>query len=227
MVKPCLIYLRVSSEDQNPENQLNDCMDYAMGFLGYSRDDIEVITEYISAYKNPDRDVLKAFLSRKDVVSWRFDRIQRNRKKFIEVMRSSSQLGTRIHSVKEVWLRDLHKVPAPWNEMIYDFMLQIIGWFAEDESRKISERTKAGLARKKAQNKLPVRGTKKYDFDRIWQEYKNQGSINRVGKVLPYGYATVHFIISNDIHDQESYDRARREETERKKNGQVIENGGV
>ena len=123
MVKPCLVYLRVSSEEQNPENQLNDCLRFAREKLGYQDQDIDVVTEKISAFKNPDRAIINSFYSRKSVVAWRYDRIQRNKKAFVGLMRASLVRDTQIYSVQEAWLMDLlYKVPAPWNEMFFDFV---------------------------------------------------------------------------------------------------------
>ena len=79
------------------------------------------------------------------VVIWAYDRLQRNRKKFLELMQLYSVKGTRIYSFREQWIEELHKVPTPWNEIIYNMMMQIIGWMAENESQHRSERTKARL----------------------------------------------------------------------------------
>lgn len=149
------IYLRVSTEDQDEENQLSPCEKLCLD-RGWSVFDI--YRERVSAWgaeslsKRPElTKLLKDARQKKvaHVVIWDLDRLFRNRVKLVETIRAYAGYGVRFHSVRQSWLDELNKAPPPWNEIMTDLMLQIIGWMGEDESNKRSERTKAGIARKK------------------------------------------------------------------------------
>lgn len=104
----CIIYARVSTEQQHEENQILECEAYASQ-LGLKV--AEVIEEKISAFKNPDRESIKKLSNYPHVIIWSYDRLYRNRMKFIQSMQYFALKGIRIHSVREQWLEGLHKVP--------------------------------------------------------------------------------------------------------------------
>jgi len=83
----------------------------------------------------------------------------------------------------------------------------VISTIAKIEREKISERTKAGIARAKAAGKKMGRRSRmtQRKIDQAWEEYDREGSINRAAKVLPHSYGTVHFIISNHIRTLEQF----------------------
>lgn len=139
------IYVRVSSKEQDADSQLKECIDLAMR-EGW---DYDIIKEKISAFKNPERERLHRLMSYDHVIVWAYDRLQRNRKAFIELVRAFQARGAKVHSIKDAWLEELWKIPSPWNEIVGDFMLQIVGWMAESESRLRSERVKAAYANRK------------------------------------------------------------------------------
>ena len=142
----CIVYCRVSGEGQSEENQVPECQEYARE-LGLEV--AEVTQEKISAFKNPDRESLKRLMLYPHCVIWSYDRLFRNRVKFIQTMQHFSLKGVKIHSVKEKWFEEFHKIPAPFNEILYELMLQMVGWLAEEESKKKSERVKAAFNNKK------------------------------------------------------------------------------
>jgi putative DNA-invertase from lambdoid prophage Rac len=198
-------YLRVSTDEQHEENQLPSVLAY-IDSLHLDAPEVVVIREQISAWKNPDRKTLDNLLTFDIVVVAAYDRLYRNMKKFIEMMKYYEVKGVQVHSVRESWLRDLMKAPPPWNEMIYDLCLKLVGYTSESESKKRSERTKAGLARAVADGAVLGRGPAEIDFERVWVEYETQGrSINKTSKVLPYGYGTVYDVIKNDAHTAEDW----------------------
>jgi len=61
-------------------------------------------------------------------------------------------MGIKIYSVKERWLSELYgnlsKVSPPWNriveKMIYESMIEIYGWMAEEKSKRKGERVRIG-----------------------------------------------------------------------------------
>ena len=159
MMENAAIYVRVSTSKQEVENQIADCVKFAE----QHNFKYEVFKEPArSAYKEIDRPVLNSILARarkgefKHIVVWDYDRLYRNRKKFVEVMQAYSKLGVKIHSHRQEWVEEIHKVPSPWNEILYDMIIQVIGWIGEEESIKRAERTRAALSR--IQNRLEKQG---------------------------------------------------------------------
>jgi len=136
-----IIYLRTSTEEQNPQNQLKDCLTLVKG-------EYEVIEERQSAWKDKDRDLfdsIKKRIQKREVsnfVVWDLDRIYRKRNKLIEFFEFCKIYKTRIHSFRQSWLEELNKIPEPFNEIMHSLMLSIMGWLAEEESQKRSDRIK-------------------------------------------------------------------------------------
>lgn len=143
-----LIYNRTSTEEQNPENQLKDCVSIANRLsLTY-----EVLEEHKSAFKdNVNRDKFKEALKLikskkiKNFIVWDLDRIYRNRKKLINFFQICKFYKVKIHSFNQSWLDNLNSIPEPFNEIMFDLMLQIMGWLAEEESMKKSQRVKIAV----------------------------------------------------------------------------------
>lgn len=137
-----IIYLRTSTEMQNPENQLRDCKKIAK-FGEY-----EIVKEFQSAYKDKDRpkfDYIKKQISYKKVehlICWDLDRLFRDRKKLIAFFKFCQNYNCKIHSYRQEWLESLNDIQEPFNEIMHDLMLNIMGWLSEDESKKKSDRVK-------------------------------------------------------------------------------------
>jgi DNA invertase Pin-like site-specific DNA recombinase len=77
---------------------------------------------------------------------WALDRLSREGPQAtLEIVSRLGKYGCRVVSLQE-----------PWTEVggeLLDLLLDIAGWVARMESQRRSERTKAGLARTKAQGK--------------------------------------------------------------------------
>lgn len=137
-----IIYLRTSTEEQNPENQLKDCKSICKDW------NVKTIKEQQSAFKDEEREKFEEIKNKvkkkniKHLVVWDLDRIYRNRKKLIEFFEFCKIYKCKIHSFRQDWLEQLHKIPEPFNEIMHSLMLQIMGWLAEEESKKKSERVK-------------------------------------------------------------------------------------
>jgi len=150
------LYARVSLDEsyddkrfQDVENQLVPLRDFckAMGW--------EVVKEYTDRMSgaNPARpsfrEMMNDALMRRfsGIVIWKLDRF--SREGVIPTMSYIKQLKDRglwLRSMTESWLDTSQ-------EGITDMVLAIMSWAAAEERKKISERTKAGMARKKAQGK--------------------------------------------------------------------------
>jgi len=138
------IYLRVSTEEQTPEDQLKD----VLGLV--KTKDYVLINEKQSAFKDDIRarpkfkelieDVKKGRLSH--IYCWDLDRIYRNRTKFVGFWRLCKLNNVKLISYRQEWLNKLENIPEPFNEMIEDWLINFYGWIAEDESKKKSERVK-------------------------------------------------------------------------------------
>lgn len=143
-----IIYLRTSTEEQNPENQLKDCKTLVLG-------EYELIEEKQSAFKDKDRpnfERAKKLIKSgniKHFIVWDLDRIYRNRIRLKQFFEFCKLYKCSIHSFRQEWLEQLHKIPEPFNEIMHELMLNLMGWLAEDESKKKSERVKAAVRKVK------------------------------------------------------------------------------
>jgi len=155
-----IIYIRTSTEDQNPENQLKDCE----SINKYGQ--YELFMDKQSAWKdNIERDnfeIIKIKIKNRKVehlIVWDLDRLYRNRKNLKAFFEFCKVYNCKIHSFRQEWLENLSELPSPFNEIFYEFLLQVMGWMAEDESTKKSERVKAAV-RKKGKSTLSYKGNK-------------------------------------------------------------------
>ena len=136
-----VIYLRTSTEEQNPQNQLRDCETLVS-------EDYEVVEEKQSAFKDKDRPKFENIKQQikqgkvSELICWDLDRIFRNRKKLIEFFKFCKIYKCKVNSFRQQWLNKFSEIPEPFNEIMFDMMLQIMGWLAEEESIKKSERVK-------------------------------------------------------------------------------------
>lgn len=149
------IYLRVSTVEQDEETQLEPCEQLCKK---HGWEVVGIYREKAGAWgaetlsKRPElRRLLKAARHKKfaHVVVWDLNRLFRNRKQLVETIRAYKQYGVQFNSVRNAWLDELNKAPEPWNEIITDLMVQIVGWMGEDESNMRSENTRRGIAQKK------------------------------------------------------------------------------
>ncbi len=140
------IYARVSTLDQEPENQLTELRRYveARGWQA-----IEYVDQGVSGAKErrPALDQLLADAKRRrfDVlVCWRLDRLGRNLKHLINLLDDLQALG-----VAFVSLAEGIDATTPAGRL----QMQILGAIAEFERARIAERVAAGLARARKQGK--------------------------------------------------------------------------
>jgi len=196
------IYLRVSTEKQELENQRRQLLHYCEK----SRWVVYQIYEDVISGKEMNRPGFDTLF--KDARKKLFDLVL-----FWDLSRFS-RAGTEFTLQKLRELRNLeigwHSYSEPYASTAGEFknvVIAVLSEVAKIEREKISERTKAGLARAKANGKrLGRRSTMtQRKIDQVWEEYGREGSINRAAKVLPYSYGTVHFIISNHIRTLEQF----------------------
>ncbi len=172
------IYLRTSTEEQNPQNQLDDCLSIAV--------EAKVYEEKQSAWKEKDRPIFESI--KKEIKSgnitelyvWDLDRLFRNRKKLKEFFEFCKIYKCSIHSYRQLWLEDLNKIPEPFNEIMFELMIQIMGWLAEEESQKKSDRVKIAFQNYKGKSKWGRKGLSKETKKEIIEAHKKGMSLREV-----------------------------------------------
>jgi DNA invertase Pin-like site-specific DNA recombinase len=140
------IYARVSTFDQEPENQLQELRRYIEARNWTS---VEYVDKGISGAKDkrPALDALVRDAKRRRfdvVVCWRLDRLGRNLKHLITLLDELQSLG-----VSFVSLAEGIDATTPAGKL----QMHILGAIAEFERERIRERVLAGLRRAKAQGK--------------------------------------------------------------------------
>jgi DNA invertase Pin-like site-specific DNA recombinase len=147
--KRAAIWVRVSTVDQHSENQERDLLRMAeqRGF--------EVVRTFrsdgASAYKGEHRGELEKAISAAQrgefnvLLTWSLDRLDRESAVGpFNILKRFRAAGCDVISHTESWVDTA-------DPMFGELMVLMIGWFANFESRRRSERIRAGLARRKAQ----------------------------------------------------------------------------
>ncbi len=145
------IYARVSKNDesQDPKNQLQPLREYAKALGG---EIVEVYVDLASGGSGDRINFLKMFDDADQrkfdlVLVWALDRLSRegisNTLGYLERLKRN---GVALKSLQESWLdtRD---------DGLGQLLLAIFSWVAQQERKRIVERTKAGLERAKRQGK--------------------------------------------------------------------------
>jgi putative DNA-invertase from lambdoid prophage Rac len=151
-MKTAAVYLRVSTEEQNTENQLPSIEAYAK-WKGIEIK--EIYSENESAWRQGHQHELARFLNdirlgrRKYdlLIIWALDRLSRQGTgALIQLVNSIELCKCHVVSIQESWTQD---DAGPMKEL----MVGIYGCFAKIESVRRSERTKAGQARVRKEGK--------------------------------------------------------------------------
>lgn len=148
------LYARVSLEEtdkgdrryQEPENQLEPLRAWA------ERQGWEVYAEYVDrgSGADPNRPQFRQMLHDammmrfSEILVWKYDRFTRE-PSFVATGRLQKlrERSVGLRSLTEDWLNTSKENPMG------DLILSIMAWHAAEERRKISERTKAGIQRRK------------------------------------------------------------------------------
>src|SRR3954468_10801221 len=156
----CAVYARVSTFDQEPENQLSELRRYTAA-RGWTS--AEYVDRGISGAKDRraalDRLLADARRRRFDVVLvWRLDRLGRSLKHLITMLDELAALG-----VAFVSLAEGIDATTPAGRL----QMHLLGAIAEFERGRIRERVKAGLARARAQGVRLGRPRRRIDPERL------------------------------------------------------------
>lgn len=141
------VYIRTSTEDQTPENQIREIE--TISGKGYI-----LFKDKQSAWKDnkerEDFEKLKKLIKRAkggDLYVWDWDRIYRNRKKLKEFFQFCAIYNCKVHSFRQAFFETFHQIPPPFDEIMQEIVLNLLGWMAEDESSKKSDRVKLSVRR--------------------------------------------------------------------------------
>ena len=175
-----IIYIRTSTEDQEPANQIKSCEELF-------KEEYELFQDKQSAYKdNKDREgfetakkLIKSGKIKRFIV-WDWDRIYRNQKRLVEFFKLCEVYKCQIHSVNQKYFDDFYKIPAPFDEIVSNLVLNLMGWLAEDESRKKSARVKLAVRKHKGI-------TKSYKGNKWGRKPLHTNKINRIIKLREEG----------------------------------------
>lgn len=186
-----IIYLRCSTEEQDPVNQLNDCMSLLNG------DKFEVYQENESAFKDDFKrtefkKVENLIKSRKikKIAVWDIDRISRQGWRHISAFYELARVyDVEVWSFRQQFLNEVYKTPAPWGEIMFDFMLKMFAELAKDESKKKSDRVKIAYKNRKGKNW--GRQKIQLNYFQVLMKYKELGSLRKTAEFFKVGKDTI------------------------------------
>ena len=154
------IYARVSTSKQETENQVRELSEYA---ARQGWEVTHVFRERDHGWE-PDREQLKHLYSYSHerkfdlVLVWALDRFSRQGiGPTYQLLERLNEYGTPLVSYKEPFLRET-------DPRIAELLLLVLAWVAKQEHLRISDRTKAGLARARGEGKALGR-QRIYAFD--------------------------------------------------------------
>ena len=191
-------YVRVSREDENPENQEHAIQNYVQAkvyqLVGIERD-VGVSGALPPLEREGFRKVVEK-LERKEadgVIVYALDRIARSLWELSTVVKEFDQKGWQIISIREDWLNIL-------DPKIRSLIIAILGWAGEMERELIRERTKEALARLRAEGVKLGRRPKwnKEVRKKILDLVKKGITLKDACKVVGIGYSTAKRYLSKD-----------------------------
>ena len=183
-----IVYLRVSTGTQEEKDQLPSCMDYCRKRRYVV---LKVFKNKVSAWKkNVERKELDKCFNYakhhgiKHIVFWSMSRLYRQRKRCVETIKYYHTKGFELHFVKQGFLDSIHSFPPPWNDALFDFLVQVYADLAENESKEKSERVRK--AHRYGDHENWGRPSVPYTDEEIYQAYQKHGSLRKASEHLPY-----------------------------------------
>lgn len=178
------IYARVSTKDkgQDTQNQIRELRQFAES-SGWT-----IAREFIDheSAKNGERDQFQEMLAEaskrkfKAVLVWALDRFTREGiGATFDYVRKLKSNGVDFISYSEAHFRTTG--PAG------DLMLAVAAWIAEQERKRISDRTKAGMETARRKGKALGRPVKKIDTARVIQLHKAGNGVIKIAAALSVG----------------------------------------
>ena len=182
-MKRAIIYARVSTRDQETENQVSQLRDYASAQEWRV---VEVVIDVASGGKDKkDRSGLSEVFSRGHrkrfdiLLFWSLDRLSREgSRQTIGYLTQLESYGIDWHSYTEPYISSLG--------IFSDAIISLLAALARQERVRISERTKAGLERTRRVNgtRLGRRKTPKEKFIKAMKLRDDGLSFSQIGKQM-------------------------------------------
>lgn len=215
------IYLRTSTLEQEPTLQLTDISKLI------PIEDCSVFSEQESAWKKdtkrPEFEKILAMIKRKeitDIYVWDLDRLYRNRNGLKDFFVLCKSFGTTVHSFNQQWLEQLNSVTPPFDEIVKDLLINLMGWLGEDESKKKSGRIKNAV-RRTEKGTMSYKGNKwgrrqfpKQTVSRVLNLHEQGSSIREIAKVVQVydknnnarniSKSSVHKILCQNVGEKDS-----------------------
>jgi DNA invertase Pin-like site-specific DNA recombinase len=185
------IYVRVSTDKQEVDNQLLQLRDYC------KKSNYEIYKEYVDIISGKEKsrpgydkmfeDAHKKLFDL--VLFWDLSRFSRaGTLHTLQKLKEFENLGIDWESYQERYLKSIGQFK--------DVVLSILSTLAKIEREKIGERTKAGLERARKEGKIIGRPKiSAYHKKAVLELYKELGSMNAVSKKINISYGSVYSII--------------------------------
>lgn len=190
----CVIYSRVSTEEQSTDNQLRQLREYADR---QSWNIIEEIQDVASGGKSVEerQGLKKVFTMARQrkfdvLLFWSLDRFSREgSRKTLEYLTKLDDYRVKWHSYTEEYISSLG--------IFSDAIISLMACLAKQERIRISERTKAGLARVKAKGKILGRPTDVIaDTEQIRELRRSGHSLSEISRITGVSKTRVHRLLS-------------------------------
>ena len=190
----CVIYSRVSTEEQTTDNQLRQLREYANR---QSWNIIEEIQDVASGGKSAEerQGLKKVFTMARQrkfdvLLFWSLDRFSREgSRKTLEYLTKLDDYRVKWHSYTEEYISSLG--------IFSDAIISLMACLAKQERIRISERTKAGLARVKAKGKFLGRPTDVIaDTEQIRELRRSGHSLSEISRITGVSKTRVHRLLS-------------------------------
>lgn len=158
-----VIYIRTSTTEQNPQNQLKDITSMFEG-------EYKLFEEKVSAFNQKERVVFEKLISEikegniSNLYVWDLDRLYRNRIKLKEFLQLCNVYHCKVWSYRQKFINQIQELNLPnefefLRDMMLNNLIEMLGWIAEDESRRKSDRVKIAT-RKKGDKTYSYKGNK-------------------------------------------------------------------
>lgn len=187
-----ILYLRTSTALQTPELQLSDIVSVLQPPVNYL-----LLKEHQSAWKEnskrPEFEKLLEMIKSGKVSAvyvWSLDRIYRNRKKLVTFFTLCKLYKVKVYSYCQRWLDGINNTPEPFNEIIMDLLINILGWIGEEESNVKSSRIRMatkivdGVTYSHKGNLWGRQSFPKQTVDRVLKLHKEGLSIRKIASLV-------------------------------------------
>lgn len=188
----CIIYTRVSTEDQTTENQISQLREYA-DRQGWEI--IDVVSDIASGGKSAEeraglKNVFQKARQRKfDVLLfWSLDRFSR------EGSRQTLDYLTRLDNYKVKWHSYTEEYISSLG-IFADAIISLMACLAKQERIRISERTKVGLARVRAKGQKLGR-PQIADIPKVLSLRQEGKSLSEISKAVGISRTRVHQLLA-------------------------------